>query len=204
MEYPTERPLTLCDESEGGRLEMALIAAAPPLRPFVRGYSLFDENRAPPAPMQHLPHRDVTFILCLGGALEVGDPGRSGRQRFGAGQGFLAGLHTEPARTCAEGRQRGVEALLTPLGAHVLLGGLPMQETANRVLSLDDLLGPLTGEWAGRLAESRGLDASFGLLDRLFTQRVLARSGLLPPEPVEFAATASRSPSPSRSPRRTW
>ncbi len=172
MEYPRDRTLRWRTESEDHRLALALRAPAAPLRSWVRGYCLYDEGRARPGRHDHLPHRDVTLIINAGGAFAVRDPG-GGRQRFAVGEGFLAGLHAAPARTDSGPRQRGVEVKLTPLGAHRLLGGLPMQEVSNRVLGLDALLGAAGRELGARLAGTRGSEEPFALLDDFFAPRIL-------------------------------
>ncbi len=158
---------------------MALRGSARPLRGLVRGYCLYEEARRSASTHQHLPHRSVTFIVSLGGELEVRSP--SGERRaFPAGEGFLAGLHTAPAFTTSGPQQHGVEVALTPLGAHLLLGGLPMHEVTNRTLALDDLLGPAGRELPARLCETRGGDEAFAVLEAFFAERILAAARRLP------------------------
>ena len=60
---------------------------------------------------------------------------------------------------------------LTPLGAHALFG-LPMHELTNRVVELDDLLGPRANELVERMWERPGWDGRFELLDNLIAKRV--------------------------------
>ena len=173
MEFSTECAQIFRSESEHGRLEMATRGPSPGLRGLVRSYCLYDEARVLHSTHQHLPHPDVTFIVSLGGTLEVRDPA-GGRQRFGEGQGFLAGLHTAPALTDSGPRQRGVEVRLTPLGAHRLLGGMPMHQVSNQTLALDDVLGPAGFELSARLVESRGWREPFAVLDAFFARRIRA------------------------------
>jgi AraC-like DNA-binding protein len=172
MHFPTDGIQHVRASSDAGRIEMSLRAPVAPLRDFVRGYCLYEEERAQAAEQQHLPHRDVTLILSLDGALEVRGPGE-GRQLFGEGEGFLAGIHTRPAVTSSGPRQRGIQISLTPIGAHRLLGGRPMDEVSDRTCSLDALMGRSSGELAGRLDESRCDPDPFATLDRFFGERML-------------------------------
>lgn len=147
-----------------------------PLRDFVRSYCLYDEERQHSPEQQHLPHRDVTFILGLGGHLEVRGPG-AGSQIFAAGEGFLAGIHTQPSVTSSSPRQSGIQVSLTPLGAHRLLGGRPMDEVSDRTCSLDALVGRVIPELASRISESRNLVDAFAALDVFFGKQLLCGPG---------------------------
>lgn len=72
---------------------------------------------------------------------------------------FASGLYDRPVVTGHAGEQAGVELFLGPLAARRLLG-VPASELANRVVALDDLLGPaedpaeVEAALARRLADS--------------------------------------------------
>lgn len=173
MEHSSDALQILQTESEHGRLEMVMRPPASRLRGLVGRYCLYDEARSLVTAHQHLPHPDITFIISLGGALEVRDP--SGEIRiFREGEGFLAGIHTRPAVTNSGPRQRGVEVSLSPLAAHLLLGGLPMHSVSERTVALEDLIGRSSLELAGRLAETRGRAEPFDVLDAFFAEGILA------------------------------
>jgi len=194
MPHPSERIESVRVDCEQGRWEMALRGPVAPLRPFVRRYCLYQEERLLASTHQHLPHRDVTLIISLGGVLEVRDPSGA-LQGFDAGQGFLAGIHTQRALTDSGPRQRGVEVSLTPLGAHRLLGGLPMHAVSNRSVALEDLLGAAAGRLAARLDEARSEAESFAVLDGFFSERIL---GSARPRPCQAMAYAWYSLAASR------
>lgn len=185
MQFPTKGIQHIAAHSEHAHLEMSLRAPIGPLRDFVRGYCLYHEDRLDRARQQHLPHRDVTFILGLGGTLEVQGPGRRDHLVFGEGEGFLAGIHTQPAVTTASSRQGGLQISLTPLGAHRLLDGRPMHEVSDRVCSLDALLGPAVAELSARLVEPSGESDPFALIDAFFGERVLYGRCPLDPHVLE-------------------
>jgi len=84
---------------------------------------------------------------------------------------FVAALHDRYALVAHDGFQEGVQVRLTPLGAHALFG-LPMHELTNRVVELDDLLGPRANELVERMWERPGWDGPFELLDNLIAKRV--------------------------------
>lgn len=173
MKHPNDAIQILETESEHGRLEMAMRPPATKLHGLVGRYCLYDEARSLVATHQHLPHPDITFIVSLGGSLQVRDPSGDVRT-FREGEGFLAAIHTAPAQTKSWPRQRGVEVSLSPLGAHRLLGGMPMHSISNRTLALEDLLGKSARDLAGRLAETRGRTEPFDVLDDFFSQGILA------------------------------
>ncbi len=156
--FPEHGTQILQHEDERESWSFALRKPIPALRALVHGYCTYEERRTGSPTHQHLPHPGIPLIVGIEGSLEVQGP--SGEpSRIDPGQGFLAGLHTAPARTRSERSQRGVQIDLTPLGAHLLLGGMPMDSIANRSVSLEDLLGRAGRELCARLAETRDDDA---------------------------------------------
>lgn len=87
-----------------------------------------------------LPSAQIIFVINLGDPLLVQQPG-SGERLIGSGAGFVAGLHDTYSVTETSGFQAGIELRLSPLGAYRLFGQ-PMDELANRTVTLDEL-GPL-------------------------------------------------------------
>jgi len=192
MEFPERGIRHLHHEDERERWSFALRAAVVPLRGLVRGYCLFEERREPVPVHQHLPHPDATFLIGLGGRIEVQTPADPVRV-LEPGQGFLAGLHTAPARTRSRCGQRGLQIELTGEGAHRLLGGAPMHPLANRGFGLDELLGGAGRELGQRLVDAAGdggpeaAAVAFDLLDRFLAGRLLGASRREPSAGVRFA-----------------
>jgi len=172
--FPEQGTRILAHEDERERWRFALRKPAPALRALVHGYCVYEERR-PVSPVHlHLPHPGIPLIIGIEGTLDVEGPiGESSRIR--AGEGFLAGLHTGPARTKSEATQRGVQIDLTPLGAHALLGGLPMDSIANLSVSLEGLLGRAGRQLAARLAETPDEEDIFDRVDRFLAARMLGR-----------------------------
>ncbi len=86
--------------------------------------------------------------------------------------GFAAGMHEGPATTeSPRGRNRCLQLDLAPVAAHRLFG-VPMHELANRIVGLDDLLGPAAWELQERLREAPTWEARFATLDDLLLRRL--------------------------------
>jgi AraC-like DNA-binding protein len=179
MQYPPDGTRHLLVDGVQGRWEMRLRAPMVALRSLVRGYCIYDERRREISTHQHVPHRDCIFIVSLEGALEVHDASGA-RRSVQQGEGFLGGVHTRPAHTRSGPRQRGVEVSLTPLGAHLLLGRLPMHALANHTFSLDELLGDAARTLVNGLEAARGAGAAFAVLDDFFGERILGAAGGAP------------------------
>lgn len=173
MEFPETGTRIVEPEDDGERWRFALRSPMPALRPFIEGYCHYElDASAERGAHQHLPHRGATLIFALDGAIESFD--RAGRScRVGAGEGFLAGLHTETGKTRGATHQRGIEVKLSPLAAHLLLGGLPMEALANRAIGLDALLGREATELGARLLDAATPDPAFALLEAFLARRIL-------------------------------
>src|SRR5215213_4303525 len=96
------------------------------LRGLVAGLCDYREATAMPLRRREVPCPTVTLILSFGEPLRV----LPGAASFTS---FVAGLHDRPVTISHDGRQRGIQVDLTPLGAFALLG-VPMHELANRVV----------------------------------------------------------------------
>jgi AraC-like DNA-binding protein len=104
-------------------------------------------------------------VLIIGLGEPIGVSGCNAPQPAATFTSFVAGLHEGFTTTEHEGRQRGIQINLTPLGAYRLLG-VPMRELANDVVGLDALLGRRIEELTDRLASVPTWEARFATLDR--------------------------------------
>jgi AraC-like DNA-binding protein len=179
LDYPEHGTRIQSFEGERESWSFALRSPVPRLRGLVDGYCLYEERRTSLPVHQHLPNPGVTFIIGLDGCMDVRDPDGK-RCRVGVSQGFLAGLHTAPAQTQSERSQRGMEISLSPLGAHLVLGGLPMDELANRSVSMEELLGSDAAEFGEALCEAKSDDEAFALVDHFLARRILEPRHALP------------------------
>lgn len=144
-------------------VEMVVGRPRPRLSPLVAGYTGYRIEGAEPGVHRGLPSRYLTFIVTLGGTVDLAampDPA----QPPASFVALAGGLHASPALITHNGRQHGIQLSLTPLGARVLLG-VPAGELAGTV-DLDTLLGPVAGELVDRLRTARTWTERFLELDR--------------------------------------
>jgi AraC-like DNA-binding protein len=130
----------------------------PTLRGVVRSLHAYDLDGFPAGEHVGLPSSTITLVLPLDPLLDL-SPARGPRRRMAS---CLAGLHDGPVTIHHEGRQRGVQVELTPLGLHRLFG-LPAGAIAHEAVELADVLGDRAADrlldrvasvatWSGRLA----------------------------------------------------
>src|ERR1700735_1977575 len=138
---------------------------APALRPFIAGYAGYRHDGVPPATHRGLPSPYLTVIFTLDDPLTVAahaDP----RQPPGTYRSLVGGLHTSPALITHEGRQSGIQLMLSPLGARALLG-LPAAELASIDVEGREVFGPLADQIVKRIGAVGDWPARFGVLDRV-------------------------------------
>jgi AraC-like DNA-binding protein len=164
--------------SELGEWELATRPAHPALRGHVTGYCGYREDTPTRFRRREVASPLVPLIISFGDEIQVGEPGGPARTVTS----FVAGLYDRPVVTEHDGRQHGIEVLLTPLGAYTLLG-VPMGELTNRVVELGDLLGPGGAKLTARLAETQAWGERLALLDDALAVRLAA--GLKPSPEVE-------------------
>jgi AraC-like DNA-binding protein len=141
----------------------------PALRGVVRRAADFHER---PAPVRRpeAPLAGVVVIVSLGPDMEI-----DGRQTGS----FVAGVWDRPTVTGHRGEQAGYQLELDLLGARRLLG-VPLRELANRLVALEDVLGPLATELAERLAGAPDGAARHALAQRLLARRLHDDHGAAP------------------------
>jgi len=89
-------------------------------------------------------------------------------------------MHTTPAASTMEDLNAGVEISLTPMGAHLLLGGMPLTELRGRAISLDDLMGAEARVFLERLATSDGPDRRLALVETFLLRKLALQERALP------------------------
>jgi AraC-like DNA-binding protein len=149
-------------ESEEDRWEMVHAAPDPRLAGHVISYCSYDERTTSFVRRRELPSARVVVIVNLGEAIRVSAPGRAGWSEQAVG--FVAGLHDTYALTETRGAQAGMQIDLTPVGAHLLLG-IPMDELAQRVVTLEELFGADGLLLREALAEAQGWPERFAIVD---------------------------------------
>ena len=135
----------------------------PALRGVIRRASDFEERAAGPLRRVEAPLLGIVVVVSLGPDIEVAG------ERTAS---FAAGLWDRPVTTGHFGEQRGYELYLDPLGARRLLG-VPMVELANRLVRLEDLLGPRARELIERLGEAPDAAARHALAQAVLARRLV-------------------------------
>ncbi len=151
--------------------DMWTTAPHPALRPYITQYCGYDERVLAGRRMQ-VPHPDVVLIIGLGPRMRVVDPRRPADATIER-LAFAAGVHDAYVFTESMAPTRGLQANLTPIGAHLLFG-VPMDALANRVVELDDLFGADATRLIDRLCEARTWSQRFDILDEAILGRVLS------------------------------
>jgi AraC-like DNA-binding protein len=157
--------------ARGDRIEESVWGVpAPALRPFIAGYSGYRQAGVPPATHRGLPSPYLTVIFTLDDPLTVAahaDP----RQPPASYRSLVGGLHTSPALIEHQGRQSGIQLLVSLLGARALLG-MPAAELASIDVEGSDVLGLLADQIGERISKAGDWPARFAVLDQLLASRL--------------------------------
>jgi hypothetical protein len=124
------------------------------------------------------PMLGAVVVVSLGPDIEVAG------QRMGS---FAAGLWDRPVVTGHFGEQAGYQLNLDLLSAGRLLG-VPMSELANRLVRLEDLLGPIAAELVERMALAPDAASRHRLARGLIVRRLAEPSRFSPT--VEWALSS--------------
>jgi AraC-like DNA-binding protein len=161
-------------ESEHDSWEMVYGTPDPRLRGHVLSYCSYREETSSFVRRRELPSVRVVLIINLGEPIRVFAPGGSGWSE--QPEGFFAGMHDTYAVTETGGSQGGVQVDMTPVGAHLLLG-IPMDELAQRVVTLEEMFGRGGTLLREAVAEAPDWAARFSVVDEfLLTLLDRARS----------------------------
>lgn len=150
----------------------------PALRGLVRGIWHYDETRPAPLRRREMPGAEAVLLFNLGPRIGVSWPDPATETGIDCAAGFFARPHPAAARSFMSGRQRGVQVMLTPLGAERLLR-IPLSAVPAEFLGLRDALGrdgSLLGE---RLAETGSAAQCLDLLEADLLRRL---AGTPPPQ----------------------
>jgi AraC-like DNA-binding protein len=153
----------------GVGLVISEFAPCPALRGVVQRAADYQERSAPLRRLES-PFVGVVLIVNLGPQMII-DGRRTGS--------FVAGLWDRPTVTGHDGEQAGYQLNLDLLGARRLLG-VPMRELANRLVALEDVLGPFATELTERLTDAPDGAARDAIAQRLLARRLRGDHGAAP------------------------
>jgi AraC-like DNA-binding protein len=181
----SETPLQVVrGASADGAWEMVRGEPDGAVRGAVRQRYGFAERGTVHPPRNETASAAVVLIVSFGAPYRIADSRDQGRMTEHP-LGFVGGLSESHAVSQATGDARCIQVMLTPLGAHALLGGMPMHELSNRTLGLDALFGAEAERLAARLHDAPAWDARFAIVDRFIAERV--GRGRTPPAGVAHA-----------------
>lgn len=141
----------------------------PLLASALRGYWGYAERSPGPICRHELPIADIVLIANFGDPLRLVQPGGQ-PLTIGAGQGFIAGLHTTYTVTETTGSQSGVEFRLSPLGAYRFFQQ-PMHDLCNRSIDLRDINASWINALTRKLLEESAWATRFAACDAALLER---------------------------------
>jgi AraC-like DNA-binding protein len=154
--------------SDLGCWESAVSLPHPRLRLYVREYVGGTESTVTPLCRREIPTEIAPVIFNFGPPFRIFD--QSAPASFAEHRSFATGAFDTFVVVGSTGAYACVQVNFTILGARLFLGQ-PLAALANRVVPLEDALGPLARRLTAALAEAPDWAARFDLLD----QEILAR-----------------------------
>ncbi|MQA09426.1 MAG: helix-turn-helix domain-containing protein [Pseudonocardiaceae bacterium] len=160
----------LSENSADGWWEMVSHQPDASLRGVVRSYTGYREYSTIPVRRKEIPGADVGLILSFGPTIRVLEKADTGVV-LAEPSSFVAELGTRYAITEYRGEQHGVQLMLTPLGAGMVLG-MPLGVLEGQAVELTDLLGAPVRRLIERLAETPTWEGRFAVLDAFVSARL--------------------------------
>ena len=175
------RARLLRDHTGTSAWTLAVRSPAPALACAVASdYLGYDESSATPVHRRQFAVPRAVLIIDLGPPLRLRDPD-SDAPAVCHPFGFLAATGEHATLTDHDGRSRGIEVNLTPIGAHLLLKNAPMSSLAGHTLALCDIFTGAMRHLGEQLADCEDWDERFDILDHALCER-LARARPAAPE----------------------
>jgi AraC-like DNA-binding protein len=150
-------------------LDHAVVAPAPPLRPFVSHYAGTRMRNVPPSEHTALPSRYIDLIVSLAGPIEIAR--MPGAQAPGAYRAFIAGLQQTPALVRMGGDLDCLHVFLKPGAARTLLG-ISGRDVASHVVHLTDVDRAMYDELMERLGGVHSWPDRFAAVDHVLLRRL--------------------------------
>jgi AraC-like DNA-binding protein len=163
------RPRLVRHQSEIGKWEM--FEGEPPLAlgPYVREYVGWFEHMASPLCRRELPTEIVPVIINFGAPVRIFD--RDDLTRWTDFSSFTTGAYDTYVLVGSAGPSGGLQINFTILGARLFLGR-PLEDLTNRVVALDDVLGPAAGRLIDELYDASSWEERFAMVDREVMRRL--------------------------------
>lgn len=157
---------------------MAVASPPPDLADLVLRFAGFEEFLPSPALRHELPRPMAVVVISFGAPFELSFDHPQDSYAVVRGS-FVAGLHDRTARNRSTGRSHCLQFDLTPLGARLLFG-VPMAALGNRIVALDEVLGPEGQRLEDQLYALPDWPARFAFVARLLRRRLAEQGGPSP------------------------
>lgn len=168
--------------SEMGRWESAVGQPHPLLRPYVREYFGGTEETFQPLVRRELPTEIAPLIINFGPPFQLFDS--ADPSRYKQISSFVAGAFDSFVVVGTTGAYACIQVNFTLLGMRLFLQR-PLHELANRVVSLNDVLGRSAEQLVSELYEAPSWAARFDIVDREILRRLADLSA--PPPGIQWA-----------------
>lgn len=173
--------------SERGAWRMAFLTPSARLAPYVARLNVYRERDTAFTRRSEPPSGMATLVFNLGEELRVEHPVRTFNV-YGAGGAFYTGISSTFAITETDRAQEGAQAMLTALGARLLVD-FPLAEIGDRLVDPAELFGAAARATIGRLIEANSEEARLAILEAAMAARV---AGARRPPPADLAFAARR------------
>jgi AraC-like DNA-binding protein len=168
---------------EVGRWEMTLALPPRELRRYVVEYIGWFEHMTVPMCRREPPTDIIPLMINFGAPVRIFDP--LDPARWTDFDSFTTGSFDTFALVGSSGPSGGIQVNLTILGARVVFNR-PLAELTNRVVALEDVMGPSARRLIGQLRDAPTWPARFQRLDYELTARIAAAT--LPAPQVTHAS----------------
>ncbi len=150
----------------------------PDLRPYIREYVGWFEHMASPLCRRELPTEIIPVIINFGAPVRIFE--RDNPSRWTDYSSFTTGAYDTYVLVGSAGPSGGLQINFTILGARLFLGR-PLADLTNRVVPLDDVLGPAARRLVDELQSAVSWEQRFAIVEREVLAR-LAKARALTPE----------------------
>jgi AraC-like DNA-binding protein len=156
-----------------------MVQGEPPvaLRPYVREYMGWFEHMASPLCRREPPTEVIPVIINFGAPVRIFE--RDDLTRWADFSSFTTGAYDTYVLVGSVGPSGGLQINFTILGARMFLAR-PLADLTNRVVSLDDVLGPAAGLLVDELHDAATWQERFAIVDREVMRRLAIARDVAP------------------------
>jgi AraC-like DNA-binding protein len=140
-----------------------------PLHPFLRNITASQSVLPRALGERHMPSLSVALVVNFGAPHRLGDRQSGGAPGLDA---WVVGLQTVQRRGEALGEREFMVAQLTPIGAHLILGRLPMERIVDRITPLAEIDPHFAARLGDRISRAVGWPDRFEAVEAAIADRL--------------------------------